>query len=65
MTVYEKLKKKEEALIEASRRAESQDIKELWIAEARELRKNIAEMTVEEAEREILLGDIREKGGTR
>ena len=65
MTVYESLKRKEEILREASRRGESQDIKELWLAEARELRKNIAEMTVEEAEREILLGDIREKGGTR
>ena len=34
MTVYEKLKKKEEVLIGASWRAESQDMKEMWLAKA-------------------------------
>lgn len=52
MTVYEKLKKKEEILIEASRRAESQDMKELWFAKAKELKKKLNEMTVEEAQKE-------------
>ncbi len=52
MTVYEKLKKKEELLSEASWRAESQDMKELWLLKAKELQKKINEMTIEEAEKE-------------
>ncbi len=55
MTAYEKLKRKEEVLIEASLRAESQDMKELWIAKAKELKKKIDEMTIEEAEKEVLV----------
>lgn len=50
MTVYEKLKRKEEILIGASLRAESQDMKELWLEKSKELQKKIGEMTVEEAE---------------
>ena len=56
MTVYESLKKKEEILIGASLRAESQDMREMWIAKARELQKKIGEMTIEEAEKEVLHG---------
>lgn len=52
MTVYEKLKRKEEILIGASLRAESPDMKELWFAKAKELKKKISEMTIEEAEKE-------------
>jgi len=52
MTVYEKLKQKEEILSGAAVLAESQDMKELWFAKAKELQKKIAEMTVEEAEKE-------------
>ena len=54
MTVYENLKRKENVLREASRRAESPDMKEMWLAKAKELRKKIGEMTVEEAENEVL-----------
>lgn len=54
MTAYEKLKKKEEVLIEESRRAESPDIKAMWLMKAKELKKKISQMTVEEAEREVL-----------
>lgn len=52
MTAYEKLKRKEEVLIEASLRAESPDMKVMWLAKAKELQKKISEMTVEEAEKE-------------
>ncbi len=54
MTAYENLKKKEEILTEASRRAESQDMKSMWFEKSRELRKKAKEMTIEEAEREAL-----------
>lgn len=54
MTVYENLKRKENVLREASRRAESPDMKELWLAKAMELQKKVGEMTVEEAEKEVL-----------
>ena len=54
MTVYENLKKKEEILTEASRRAESQDMKSMWLEKSKELQKKIAEMTIEEAEKEVL-----------
>lgn len=52
MTIYERLKKKEEILSGASLRAESQDMKVMWLAKAKELKKKISEMTVEEAEKE-------------
>ncbi len=54
MTVYESLKKKEETLREASLRAESQDMKAMWLAKSKELAEKIGEMTIEEAEREVL-----------
>jgi hypothetical protein len=44
MTVYENLNRKEEVLIGASRRAESQDMKSMWFDKSRELRKKIGEM---------------------
>ena len=52
MTVYESLKRKEEILSEAARRAESPDMKLMWIAKSKELRKKLNEMTIEEAEKE-------------
>ncbi len=52
MTVYEKLKRKEEVLRGASLSAESPDMKVMWLAKSRELQKKISEMTVEEAEKE-------------
>lgn len=51
MTAYENLKRKENVLSGASLRAESQDMKLMWLAKARELQKKIAEMTIEEAEK--------------
>ena len=54
MTAYESLKRKEEILSGAALRAESPDMKELWLAKARELRKKAREMTIEEAEKEVL-----------
>ncbi len=53
MTVYENLKRKENILIGASRRAESQDMKSMWLAKALALRCKANEMTIEEAEKEI------------
>ena len=52
MTAYESLKRKEEILREAARRAESPDMKLMWIAKSKELRKKLNEMTIEEAEKE-------------
>ena len=52
MTIYEKLKRKEEILIEAARRAESPEMKLMWLMKSREMQKKISEMTVEEAEKE-------------
>ena len=52
MTVYESLKRKEEILSGASLRAESQDMKLMWLAKSKELRKKAREMTIEEAEKE-------------
>ena len=54
MTVYESLKKKEEILIGAALRAESPDMKLMWLAKSKELQKKVGEMTVEEAEKEVL-----------
>lgn len=54
MTVYENLKKKEETLRGASLKAESPDMKVMWLAKAKELKKKVNEMTVEEAEKEVL-----------
>ncbi|NLV93816.1 MAG: hypothetical protein GX031_04590 [Candidatus Riflebacteria bacterium] len=52
MTVYERLKRAEEVLSEASSMAESPYMKAMWLAKAQELKKKIGEMTVEEAEKE-------------
>ncbi len=54
MTVYESLKRKEMILRGASIRAESQDMKSMWFEKSRELQKKTSEMTVGEAEREVL-----------
>ena len=54
MTVYENLKRKENVLREASRRARAPDMKEMWFEKSRELRKKAKEMTIEEAENEEL-----------
>ena len=54
MTVYENLKRKEETLRGASLRAESPDMKALWLEKAKGLRKKAREMTIEEAEKEVL-----------
>lgn len=58
MTVYENLKRQEEILREASLRAESQDMKTMWLAKSKELQKKVAEMTVEEAEKELTKKEI-------
>ena len=55
MTVYESLKRKEETLIGAALRAESQDMKAMWLAKSKELKKKLNEMTIEEAEKEVLI----------
>lgn len=52
MTVYKNLKRKEEILSEASLRAESQDMKEMWLEKSLALRNRLKEMTIEEAEKE-------------
>ena len=52
MTVYENLKRKENVLSGASLRAESPDMKVMWLAKSKELQKKVNEMTVEEAEKE-------------
>ena len=52
MTAYENLKRKENVLRGASLRAESPDMKVMWLAKSKELQKKINEMTVEEAEKE-------------
>lgn len=62
MTVYENLKRKEEILSEASRRAESQDMMVMWFEKSKELQKKINEMTIEEAEREVLQRGNTKKG---
>lgn len=54
MTVYENLKRKENILIGASLHAESPDMKELWLAKAKELQKKVNSLTIEEAENEAL-----------
>ena len=52
MTVYENLKRKENVLSGASLRAESPDMKVMWLAKSKELQKKVNEMTVGEAEKE-------------
>ncbi len=54
MTAYENLKRKEKVLNGASLRASSPDMIVLWFEKSRELRKKAREMTIEEAENEVL-----------
>ncbi len=53
-TAYENLKRKENILSGASLRARAPDMKVLWFEKSRELKKKINELTVEEAEKEVL-----------
>ncbi len=53
MTAYENLKRKEEVLSGASLRAESPDMKVMWLAKSKELQKKANGMTIKEAEKEI------------
>ena len=55
MTAYENLKRKEKVLNGASLRARAPDMKVLWFEKSRELRKKANEMTIEEAESEVIL----------
>ena len=52
MTAYENLKRKEEILSGASLRAESPDMKVMWLVKSLAIRCKAKEMTVEEAEKE-------------
>ena len=54
MTVYESLERKERVLRGASLRAESPEMKVMWLEKSLALRCKINEMTVEEAESEAL-----------
>ena len=54
MTAYESLKRKEEILSGAALRAESPDMKLMWLAKSGELKKKTSQMTVEEAQKEVL-----------
>ena len=54
MTAYENLKRKEEILSEASLRAESPDMRLMWLMKSKELQKKAKEMTIKEAEKEAL-----------
>lgn len=54
MTVYEKLKKKEEILSEASLRAESQDMKVMWLVKAMALRCKIDQMKLKNLKEKCL-----------
>ena len=52
MTVYESLKRKEEILSGAARRAESPEMKLMWLMQSLALRYKAKEMTIKEAEKE-------------